>query len=107
MRERSIFIVLFLALIGSISANIESPTTLYAPLSKEIILHGRYYVEGSNVMYDWTCFKIDFCFENSKRVIWNVIDTWNIYHVVLDGNTTKVIHPKKDTKITIFEANSP
>lgn len=62
MGERFVLILLFSLFFGSTNTSIESPTTHDAPLSKEIILHGRYYVEGSNVMYDWTCFKIDFCF---------------------------------------------
>ncbi len=82
--------------------NTEGGLKLYTPLSNEIILHGRYYMEGSTVKYDWCCFKIDFCFRNSKKIVWNVVDTWNIYHVVIDGKETKIIHPKKDQKITIF-----
>lgn len=57
---------------------------------------------GQSVMYDWTCFKIDFCFINTKQVVWNLNDSWNIYQVVIDSNSTKVIHPKKNKKIVIF-----
>ena len=53
-------------------------------------------------MYDWTCFKIDFCFTASGKAVWNIVDTWNIYHVVFDSNITKPFHPKKEKQITIF-----
>jgi hypothetical protein len=56
------------------------------------------------VVYDWSCFKIDFCFRDSRKIVWSVVDTWNIYHVVLDGNSTRTVHPKKEQKITVFEA---
>lgn len=62
MAERFFFVMFFALLIGCSGTSIESSSILYVPLSNEIILHGRYYVQGSNVMYDWSCFKIDFCF---------------------------------------------
>jgi hypothetical protein len=58
-------------------------------------------------MYDWTCFKISFCFQEATKAVWNLKDTWNIYQIVIDGTTTKTIHPKKEKQITIFESGSP
>jgi hypothetical protein len=89
----------------SVSCNGE--LTSYAPLANEITLHGRYYMQGSSAMYDWACFKIDFCFKDSKRIVWNVVDSWNIYHVIVDSNSTKVVQPKKNQKVTIFESPTP
>lgn len=81
--------------------------TTYGPLSSEIILHGRYYSQGNSVAYDWTCFRIDFCFEQATKVIWKVVDTWNIYHVVTDGNSTLTVHPKHQQSIILFESTTP
>lgn len=73
----------------------QSILTAYPPLSPQIILHGRYYITNGDVAFDWTCFQIDFCFQNSTKVIINIVDSWNIYHVVVDGGEPKILHPKK------------
>ncbi len=79
----------------------------YSPLSSEIAFHGRYYISNNSVAYDWACFNIDFCFSNSTKIVWEVVDSWNIYLVVLDRSTNRTIHPKKDTKIVVFESTKP
>ncbi len=94
------------AILMLLRVSVQDNVKFYGPLSSEIILHGRYYVEGAAIRYDWTCFKIDFCFRNSKKIVWNVVDTWNIYHVVVDSNQTKVVHPQKNQKIVVFESPS-
>jgi hypothetical protein len=79
----------------------------FPPTTPEIALHGRYYIDGASVKYDWTCFKIDFCFTNSTKVYWNVDDSWNIYHVILDESKSTKIQPKKSKKILVFESAQP
>lgn len=88
--------ILLLALLSAVSAS------HFSPNSSEYTYHGRYYLQNGSVMYDWTCFKIDFCFTASAKAVWNIVDTWNIYHVVFDSNITKPFHPKKEKQITIF-----
>jgi hypothetical protein len=38
-------------------------------------------------------------------VVFDVVDTWNIYHVVIDGNSTKTLHPKKTQKNVVFQSD--
>lgn len=75
----------------------------YEPISDEITLKGRYYIQDKYVAYDWTCFSIEICFEASK-IVWLVEDFWNIYQLIIDDSPTKIIKPNKDKSITIFQS---
>lgn len=66
MKHR-ISISILLLILHSLSA--QSDLKTYGPLSNEITLHGRYYIDSASVLYDWPCFKIDFCFKDSKQVV--------------------------------------
>ena len=82
-------------------------TTTFPSTSPEITLHGRYYVEGGSVKYDWPCFNIDFCFANATKVYWSVDDSWNIYHAILDESKTTKIQAKKNKRVLLFESAQP
>lgn len=75
----------FLCLLTILPCSWQSLLTAYAPLSPEIILHGRYYMADVDAAFDWSCFQIDFCFQDTKQVTVNLVDTWNIYQIVIDG----------------------
>jgi hypothetical protein len=78
-----------LLLIVAVSA---SPT-LYPATAPEIHLNGRHYLTSNAVLYDWPCFRIAFCFQQSTKVEWLIEDTWNIYDIVLDTNSSTRLQP--------------
>ena len=97
------FKVIILAVLVACTIN----GAIIQPTAPEITYHGRHYSDGGSIKYDWPCFSVDFCFTNAIKVYWNVDDTWNIYHVILDESKTTKIHPKKNKKIVVFESALP
>jgi hypothetical protein len=82
-------------------------STFYPATYPEIHISGRHYIQNNSIKYDWPCFRISFCFNSSTKLSVNLQDTWNIYQVIVDGNLTARVHPKKNVNVTVFQSSQP
>lgn len=80
-----------------------SATKTFPHTDSRFTYEGRNYQDSSGLKYDWPCSSIEFCFLNATKVWWLGSDPFSHYSVILNGNQTQSLIPKKNTKVVIYE----